>query len=284
VTILLIAGDANGVAAAADSWTYMGDEVEHPDQTKVFSLFDTFLVATAGSEYILDGERYDFSLRARREFSPDRWDPDKPRDEYRRHHLAGESSISEVLTRWAGLQARKRGLVERVRREPDVEEFHTAITEVMRACYRDEREFAAKVHEKQGKLLLHSAAMSLVSLGYRPDGNAYIFRTHFLLEPLDFSDQVSQIGVDSGSVPGSHAFAKDIANDTEWWVDDFTSLVDNSRAAYPPGKALGVALEATVKHCIENQSTNGHLFGGRVKAGYVSPDGAAMVTSSDHPK
>lgn len=62
MAILLTACDAHGVATAGDSWTYQSDELENVDQVKVFSLFGTFLVGTAGREYVHDFERYDFRL------------------------------------------------------------------------------------------------------------------------------------------------------------------------------------------------------------------------------
>lgn len=277
MTILLTACDAHGVAAAGDSWTYKGDELENVDQVKVFFLFGTFLVGTAGREYVHDFERYDFRLLRKKEFALDRWQSEKPRSEYLDHHLAGESSIAEVLIRWAALQERNPDLVERVRREPDVAEFHAAISDVMRTRYREESAFATTVYERNGKLMPRHMPMKLVSLGYRPDGNAYIYLTTFDLKPLDFSDQVSRIEVNSGIVPYPMAYASDMANETDWWIEDFTGFVDRARAEHVPGKALGFALANTVEHCVANQPSVPHPIGGRVRAGYVTPDGAEMI-------
>lgn len=280
MTLLLTACDEHGVAAAADSWTYQGDELENVDQVKVFALFDTFLVGTAGREYVHDFERYDFRLLREKKFAPDRWQPEKPRSEYLAHHLAGESSIAEVLIRWATLQAQNPGLVEKVQREPDVEEFHAAITDVMRTRYREESEFAHMVYERDGTLMPRNMPMKLVSLGYGPDDNAYNYLTTFLLKPLDFSDEASTINASSGAAPFPIAYASDVANETDWWVDDFASFVDRARAEHPPGKALGVALANTVEHCVSNQPSTPHPFGGRVRAGYVTRDGAEILGPS----
>ena len=275
MTVLLTACDAHGLAAAGDSWTYRGDDVENANQTKVWSVLDRFLVVTAGSEYILDFDRFDAGLVGGGKFAPDRWNPDKSRDAYLPHHLRAESSIAEIVSRWASLF--DPGFVAEVKARPDVEQFHIGATNVLRSVYRDERKLARMVRDKQnGKTILNPGGTHIVSLGYRPDGHGYIYRTDFFLEPFDFTDEVSQV-ISTDIVPFPSAYAEDVGNETDWWTSRFTSAVDTARETHPAGKALGVATLDSAAHCIDNQPSSKHPYGGRAHGGYVTEHGAVML-------
>ena len=270
MTILIAAADANGLAAAADSWTLGPDGgVENVDQVKVMSVFGQFLVGIAGTEYVLDLKRFDPNLYMRGEFAPDGNRPDKPRDQYLRHHLVGESALWEVIDYWASIQTKE--VRQRVESNPDVEEFHMAISQLLLERFQDERKQARLMPDPE-KVLPAGRAI-VVSLGYRPDSVGYIYESQFHLDPLDVRWNASVTTPGTSGIPYPQAMATDRANETTWWRRYFEQAVDSARADHPPGQALGVAALETVQHVIANQRPE-HLVGGRCRAGYVTPEGA----------
>ncbi len=84
-------------------------------------------VGTAGSEYVFDPDRFDPIEIQERQFAVDQLRPERPRGEYRRHHLAGESSIMEMIEAWA-LTAQEEGAADE---DADPERIHWGITHML---------------------------------------------------------------------------------------------------------------------------------------------------------
>lgn len=294
MTFLVVSADRDGLAAAADSWTYQGDDVEHEGQTKVATVFDCFVVGVAGAEYIIDLDRYDFGeVIAGR--AVDRWFPDRPREAYRRHHHAGESSIIEIVKRWESLQ--DPAFVKSVQRSPDVEAFHHGVSQLLERVYADERHQARITASRGGSVELATYdQMHLVTLGYGaasagvprdealPSNTAavkartgQIWRSTFALTQETCDVSVGRLELSTADFAPLEVFATDLFNDTEWWVGAFGPFYDQARTATDP-RPLAAATLLTAEHAIACQPPQRHPYGGTPHGAHVSRLGAVTMT------
>lgn len=266
MTLLVVGVDETGMAAAADSWTYgPSGTVEHDRQTKVLTVFDRFVVGLAGGEYVVDLDRFDQNLRLSGQFAVDRWFPERPKSAYRRHHLAGESSLSEVIRRWESIQERQ--FVREVQAVPDVEAFAFGLSEVIGRRYQEERD--PQLWPQGSPVHPYDYAL-LVILGFTPDGQGQAWRSVFSLSQDHVELSMDQYPIAPDTVPTGECGVWDAANETDWWAAEFKRFYGDQSGPEQVNRLAHACLHA-VEFAIDHPpATERQPIGGKAHGAAVS--------------
>lgn len=182
MSIILLAADSDTLVAATDRRTIMetpeGPQVERDDQIKSTAIFDKLGVATVGTEYLFDPDRFDPKEILEHGFAVDQLAPDRPRDEYKRHHLAGESSVIETIEAWSVIPENWETATDE---NSDHEKIHWGITQMLNHTYSVARSWQvyAERHAQNENVFVEEGRMTLFSLGFDRDEGGRIYQGTF---------------------------------------------------------------------------------------------------------
>lgn len=272
MTFLLVCADATGMAAAADSWTVFADGTpERTTQAKVTSILDRYVVATAGTEYVLDTKRFDPNLHMHGHLAPDQDYPERPRAAYLPHHLRGESSVVEVARRFEAVQEPE--VWRREQAVPDVDSFHEALIDMLLEKYEHERR-----PEWGHRIVVDGPQMVIViSLGFTPDGEALCCRTDIHLTPQTVKPHHRHLVFDLTALEDGGWASFEVANEATGWQQTFDEQLQAARDRRHP-QPLGRAAIDTVQAAIDSHDPRtGIEIGGVAHGAQVTPAEAAPV-------
>jgi hypothetical protein len=272
VTVIVIACTREGLAVAADSYTYEftadGPVLEHEDQPKVLPLFGQFAVATAGREYLRDPIRYDFGGYHRlvdgtgamnANWVPiDSWVPDRAAEQVRMHHRLAESSIMELvhdLERWLEI--------------PDgvsVAVAHGFVTDLLHGSLKIERVTFQDPRWRVGNA--PDSQLSLFTLGYE-DAFGVVYQT--IITPhadgfrLDKTQLCTTRDLEDGALwMTARAPDSGWAVDDSWWEAPVQRAVESGKVSAGPGCAAQAAV-AAVEYAILADRDSAKPVGGRIR-------------------
>lgn len=263
-----MAADSDGLAMAADSWTHREGQIEKADQIKVWTALDAFVQATAGAEYIIDTWRFDPNRLRADGFAVDTWFPNRSRQEYLRHHLAGESSIAEIVDRWD--RDRPPEFRQSVRSNPDVKVFHAHISDQLRQMYEHERNPTMWRRRPD----LGGRKLTILASAGRSAGAGRILLTRFVQTQNEVETKIEELDVVTTELAEDELFVCDVANGSDFWRPVFVAAYERAVTQHEPCALLSAAI-ATVHAVIADDSDEAVEVGGNAHGAAVRTSGPA---------
>ena len=261
MTVLAAAGSATELAVAADSLSYALEFepplLEHEDQPRVLALGGRLAIGTFGTEYLLDGTRFDVTAIRAGEPAVDRFDPE--RAELRRHERAGQSAIAEFAYHWwTGHYG-----PPKIQLPGSAASCHLALAEFVATRYVAELEIATELEIPIPEI----ARTMILTLGFEGDAPVGALAT--------ITRERDQIDAESGEITldEESGFAVWSGADDASWASSALGSADD-----PPSAAI-----AAVELAIESDREAGAVAptGGRIRCAAVTAEGARFVATPE---